>query len=121
MGSTDIVLRWGEGNALALVEGVVEVDDLSAGETRLIYVDHSATQEFSRWMPPTFSLTEGDVAGLTLRVVDRGIVGATARRTDGDGFLLEVSVAADASGDDKSRGDIGWDWNINWERRGVTA
>ena len=120
-GATDIVLQWGEGNALVEIAGVLQVDDLAAGATRLVYVDHSATQEFAFWNDPVFSLTEGDTLGLTLRVLDRGIVGGVVKRTDGSGFVLDVAVAADASGANKARGSSGWDWDLNWERRGVSV
>ena len=119
MGATDIVLQWGEGNSLVEIEGIIEVDDLAVGTAKLVYVDHSAEQVFALPASPVFSLTAGDVAGITLRVVERGIIGSTAYRTDGEGFLLEVVIAADAVGADKGRGEAELDWDIHWTRRGV--
>jgi hypothetical protein len=118
-GATDIVLGWGQGSAVTELGGTLEVDDLADGGSRVVYVDHSTTP-LALPASPSFSLTLGDVTGLTLTVLARGVDDtATYRTTDGDGFLLRIDVAADAGGTDKGRGTATADWNIVWLRRGV--
>lgn len=119
MGATDIVLRWGDGNALTQIPGTLEVDDLAPEESRTVYVSHAGT-ELALAEAPAFSLEAGDVEGLTLTIIARGKDDdGVYRTTDGKGFLLKIEVAADAVGADKDRGDVGPDWDIHWTRRGV--
>jgi len=110
MGSRDLFLTWGEGNALTEVSGELAIADLAASNSRTVYVSHSATP-LALWSAPVFSLTAGDVDDLTLTIIARGADDTdTYRATDGEGFLVKVDVAAGASQDD---------WDIHWTRRGV--
>jgi len=121
-GSTDIILRWGEGNAVKEVRGTLEVDDLDAGESRGVYVAH-ASDPLALAAAPSF-LPDDPAAvmdGLTIEVLAAGLDADDVYRvTDGEGFLLRVTVpATGVTGADLSRGTASWDWDIVWTRRGV--
>lgn len=104
----DIFLTWSRGNALTEAVGILQITGLAPGESRVVHVPHAAVP-FAFCEPPRFSTTEGDTAP-TVEVLARAVVGGTARMTDGEGFVVRVTVPQDASGED---------WTLHWTRRGV--
>lgn len=117
-GCLDIALEWGRGNALVELTGDTWVDDLSEGESRLVYVAHVSTPLAIAEIP-VINVEDGDAEGLTIEPVLSADVEGTARLTDQNGFIIRVTVPTGLAGTDKSRGGVESDWCIHWTRRGV--
>jgi len=118
-GCLDLTLGWSRGNAVTEITGNVWLDDLNAGESRVIYVDHSSAGEFSLPLMPCIDKAQGDCDGLTVEVLAMATIDSVVRTTDGSGFVARVTVDAGASGADQGRGGSDWDWHLYWTRRGV--